>query len=162
MNKCLDITEPGEVFSAENMIVSHTPFKSKVFDDYKDKMVLIDGGQADYREDFKLAISYGFKKFVMVQELLALIPTYSPFVLLDFFGKKDMIDAVKQGFLKRMGKTEEELLNELQFHAIFCFGGSLKVWTLIQVVIDFVSTKDGKIYGPKRLSADEPEFCKYI
>ena len=47
----------------------------------------------------------------------------------------------------------------LQFHAIFVFCTTKRVWAALQVFCDLVSTKDGRILGQKR-SENDPQFVK--
>jgi hypothetical protein len=84
MNALLKFIENATVkLTEEHIILSTTILRSKMFAEYKDKLVLIDGVSKD---DIGLAQSYGFKYFITLAELLSLYPSISTLTMLDFFG----------------------------------------------------------------------------
>lgn len=69
--------------------------------------------------------------------------------------KKEAMDLTLQKVLKRFGVTDpEELKKQLEFKAVLIFGVTFRPWSCIQIVSDIVSTKDGRVFGPKRSAKD--------
>ena len=61
--------------SAEDIIMCHSPFRSKhVIDKYHDKYVLVSG----LGKMIEVAKMYGYKKAIDIEELFALYPNASP------------------------------------------------------------------------------------
>ena len=115
-------------------------------------MVLIEGASKD---DQGLAASYGFKYYITLLELVSMNPEISVLSILDFAGKPELIKSTKAGLLKRFGCKDEATMREkMQIHAVFLFCTTLKIYSFVQVVCDLVSTKDGRLLGPKRTAND--------
>jgi len=50
--------------------------------------------------------------------------------------------------------SEEKIKKSLQIHAIFIYCETKKTFNALQVFCDVISTKDGRILGPKRTMKD--------
>ena len=60
-----------------------------------------------YKDEAKLAMSYGFKKVLSLKELMSLSKNISPCMIFDFWGNKEDIEKTQKAVCARYDMTPE-------------------------------------------------------
>lgn len=82
--------------------------------------------------------------------------------MVDFQNDFEKFEQAKLNVMYRFMKTEEQIKASLQIHAIFIFCETAKTFNAIQVFCDLLSSKNGKILGPKRTAKDKQFVQVYM
>ena len=69
---------------------------------------------------------------------------------------------MKAQLLARFGMSEEELISQIKFEAVMVFSYMFCMELNMQVIIDTIMSKDGRIGGPLRSKSDPQTIPVYI
>ena len=143
------------------MIVCHTVYGSREIQKrFKDKTILVEG-YCKKDDEIEIAMSYGFTSVVSLAELMCVYPNISPFMDKEFTSDPALISATKSRLLERFKMTEDEFKQKLQISAAFILCTSMRIMSTCQILCDLISSKDGRLLGPKRQPNDK-QFVKVI
>jgi len=149
LNRILGITDPNKGVKAEDMILCHTPLREIVSHYINDYVIITGLGNI-----LSIALDYGFKKAITLDEYSAMYPYLSRLSLL---GKpEEKVRMLAERGRQRLNFTKDTPLPQVK--AVFYISDPTMWEENLQITCDLLISKDG-IPGSVR-SKDEPQFVK--
>ena len=128
----------GVQFNADEIVLCHSPLKSIIRENYQDRLILVSG----YKDLHSTMKSCNVEKYILIDEYCSLYPSLVPFGSYPREPNPELVSKIQ----KRLGFENTDFLKEpLQVHAIFLLADPFKWEENIQVILDLLSTPDGKI-----------------
>jgi len=136
LNSVLHLTGP-QMLGKKNLVMNFSPIRP-IMKNYHNKIVLITG-VGDVEE---VALDCGLNKYVTCEEYAAIFPYLVPLSRRVWDDRWKAIENVK----KRLKITDDKFFDDpFQIEAVFVLNDVLKWEENIQIILDLLTTTDGKI-----------------
>ncbi|EGR32567.1 hypothetical protein IMG5_077480 [Ichthyophthirius multifiliis] len=162
VNEAFNLNSKEEMLEPKDVILNYAALVDKL-KDFKDKLILLVTGQADeqgIRDGTEIIQEAGYTNYITVEEYI----TITPFCVQQSRRTKEHIQKKSQIVKDRLGLKDDEIGQPLQCHGIFIMANPKQWEEAIQIILDLLSTENGKIanqipeIGPEK---HIPIFCSY-